>query len=306
MRRSTSGVTTMDLGRMARILAALVLSVLLFSSPRPLQAQTWNGSVSDLWSNASNWTPNAVPNSSTANVTIANATNNPVLIDISPTIANLTLGASNSLTIGNNTQLTVAGGGGNGTLDNAGMITLGSTGNTTYLQITGTVTNTDGGSITLSNQSNHNIIYGSGGTLNNDTANTIQGAGVIGDTYSLTINNKGTIDANVSNSLTINPSVGMTNTGTLEATAGATLNLPVAITNTGGTILSTGSGSAVSLASGSVTGGTLTTTGGGAMYVGGSTLSGVTISTGTTATVQNSAAPSRLQAHAHQQRARSR
>ena len=302
MRRSTSGVTTMNLCRMARNLAVLILGVLLFSNPRPVQAQTWNGSVSDLWNNASNWSsPSTVPNSATADVVITNATNNPVLLNIVATVGNLQTGASNSLTIGNGEQLTVSGTSGFGTLNNAGTITLGSTGSNTYLQITGTVTNTGGGSITLSNLPNDNFIYGAGGTLINDTANTIQGAGAIGDGYSLTINNKGTIDANVSNSLTINPSVGMTNTGTLEATTGGTLNLPVAITNTGGTILSTGSGSLVNLNTGSVTGGTLTTTSGGTMYVGGSTLSGVTISTGTTATVQNDSVVT-LAGRAHQQR----
>ena len=140
----------------------------------------------------------------------------------------------------------------------------------------------------MSNLPADNFIYGTGGTLINDTANTIQGAGVIGDGYTLTINNKGTINANVSNSLTINPSntVAVTNSGLLEATAGGTLLIPATVNNSG-TILSTGSGSVVNLASGTVNGGTLTTTSGGTMYVGGSTLSGVTISTGTTATVEN-------------------
>ena len=44
-----------------------------------------------------NWTPNTVPNSSSASVTINSTTNNPVLININPTIANLTLGGSSSL-----------------------------------------------------------------------------------------------------------------------------------------------------------------------------------------------------------------
>ena len=34
-----------------------------------MQAQTWNGSVSDVWTNPLNWTPNAVP-ISTSNVTL--------------------------------------------------------------------------------------------------------------------------------------------------------------------------------------------------------------------------------------------
>ena len=42
----------------------------------------------------------------------------------------------------------------------------------------------------------------------------------------MTLNNKGTIDANRATTLTINPTGTVTNTGTLEATAGGTLNLP--------------------------------------------------------------------------------
>ena len=44
------------------------------------------------WGTAANWTPNTVPNSAGASVIITSGTNNPVLIDINPTIANLTLG----------------------------------------------------------------------------------------------------------------------------------------------------------------------------------------------------------------------
>ena len=198
------------------------------------------------------------------------------------TLNGVTISTGSTATVENNSSVTLA-----GTLTNNGTLALASTGNNTFIQITGTVTNTGGGSITMSNQSNQNIIYGSGGTLINDTANTIQGAGVIGDTYSLTVNNKGTIDANVSNSLTINPSLAVTNTGLLEATSGGTLLIPATVNNTGGTILSTGAGSVVNLASGTVNGGTLTTQSGGAMYVGTSILNGVTLSTGSTANVEN-------------------
>ena len=42
----------------------------------------------------------------------------------------------------------------------------------------------------MSNQPSDNFIYGTG-TLTNDTSNTIQGAGVIGDTYALTLTTRG-------------------------------------------------------------------------------------------------------------------
>ena len=96
----------------------------LLSCPRGVEAQTWNGSVSDLWSNASNWTPNTVPNSTSASATVTNATNNPVLIDIAPTIANLTVGAPNSVSLNNGDSLTIAGGAGAGSLDIAGTLTV--------------------------------------------------------------------------------------------------------------------------------------------------------------------------------------
>ncbi len=60
-----------------------------------------------------------------------------------------------------------------------------------------------------------------------NTNNTIQGAGNIGDNAALALVNKATIDANAS-SQTLNLSQGggvVTNTGTLEATAGGTLQI---------------------------------------------------------------------------------
>jgi hypothetical protein len=102
--------------------AAALLATLSFCAP----AQDWNGSASNLWSAAGNWTPNTVPNSSTAAVTIGNTTNNPVLISgINPTIGTLTLGNStNSLRVQSSQTLTVDG----GSISNAGSITLQSSG----------------------------------------------------------------------------------------------------------------------------------------------------------------------------------
>ena len=72
----------------------------------------------------------------------------------------------------------------------------------------------------MSNSAN-NIITG-GGTLTN--GETIQGGGDIGD-GNLTLVNNGTIDANQSTALIINPNGGTTNTKTMEATTGGTLDL---------------------------------------------------------------------------------
>ena len=56
----------------------------------------------------------------------------------------------------------------------------------------------------------------------------------------LVLNNFGLIDANQSNSLTINPIEAVTNTGSLPPSAGGTLNLSATVNNSFGTILSTG------------------------------------------------------------------
>jgi fibronectin-binding autotransporter adhesin len=274
------------LGKLARALGSvLVLSGLVLGFPSSARAQVWNGSVSDLWGTAANWTPTGVP-AAGASVTINTATNNPVVINVNPTIDNLTLGASSSLSLSDNQSLTIVGGGGNGVVDNAGQFSLSSAGDNTDLRINGSVTLTGGGTLTLSNFVQNRIFSDTGSssdTLTN-VNNTIQGAGQIG-VNGLTLVNQaaGTIDANVSSSLTINAS-STTNTGLIEATGAGTLNLNSAVTNTGGTILSSGAGSVVNLSGGSITGGTLSTASGGVMNVGNGTLNGVTISTGSTAT----------------------
>jgi hypothetical protein len=181
-----------------------------------------------------------------------------------------------------------------GTVVNNGTIAISSAvGSSAVLIDNGaTLNNTGGGVITMTNQL-ENSIQGNGGTLINDTGDTIQGSGNIGvNGESLAVINKGTIDANQSIPLTIAVSVPVTNTGTLEATAGGTLAILSTINNAGGTIESVGAGSVVNLSGGVINGGTLTTTSGGAMYSGGGTLDGVTITAGSTVTTQDSTSTS--------------
>ena len=279
--------------RIAPALSAVLLTAILASLPETAHAQTWNGSVSDLWGDAGNWSPNTVPNSSTANVVIDSATNNPVLININPTIANLTLGVSNSLDLNNDQSLTIAGGSGAGSLAIGGTLTLNSSGSLTDLILTGassTITLSGGGTLALSNEFN-NRVYGTGSqTLVNSAGNTISGSGQLGlggggNAFALV--NAGTINANQSTTLQLNPGNGTTNTGLIEASAGGTLQLLGSYANAGGTILSTGTGSAVNLGGATITGGTLTTSAGGAMFSSNGTLSGLTISAGSTITNQN-------------------
>jgi hypothetical protein len=302
MKRSTLARIRHSLGRIAATVPVLILFGFILGYPRNVQAQTWNGSVSDLWGTAGNWTPNTVPNSSAASVVITNATDNPVLINIAPTIANLQIGGTNSATLENGESLTIAGGAGAGSLSIAGTLTIGSTGSFTDLILAGTsgsaITLSGGGSLTLSDSPNNRVYSTTGDTLTNDAGNTIQGAGQLGINnagFGFTLNNAGIINANQSNPLQIAPSNTVTNTGTLEATNGGTLELIGTFANTGGLIQSTGASSVVELSGSTITRGTLTTSGGGAVQNSGTaTLDGVTISSGSTFTAVNASSTTLL------------
>jgi len=295
MRRSRVDHARAAPRRIAPLLLSVVVSGLVLGCPGAADAQDWNGSASNLWSDPNNWTPNTVPNSSTASVTVTNSTNNPVLIDIAPTIANLTVGASNAVSLNNAESLTIAGGAGAGSLDLAGSLTLGSTGSFTDMILAGTsgstITLSGGGTLTLSNSPNNRVFSTTGDTLVNNAGNTIQGAGQLGinnSGFAITLNNAGIINANQSSGLQIAPTNTVTNTGTLEATNGGTMTLIATVTNTGGIIQATGSSSVVEINGSTITGGTITTASGGTVQNSGTaTLDGVTISSGSTFTALN-------------------
>ncbi len=158
-----------------------------------------------------------------------------------------------------------------GTISNTGSILLNGASASTLLDVSGpnhAATLTGGGTVTMSNSVN-NVIGVFGGNLTN-TNNTIQGAGHIGNTQ-MTLNNQGTINANIAggNRLVVDPNVNETNTGTMEATNGGTLELQVAnYANKGGTIQAVGAPSMVILGPDtSFSGGTFTTSGGGVIGV---------------------------------------
>jgi hypothetical protein len=150
------------------------------------------------------------------------------------------------------------------------------------------------GSVVMANSSLSNIFADGSTPVSFTVEEPISGAGSINGDMNLV--NKSTIAANQSNTLNLDPNgtgSGITNTGTLEATAGGTLNVQAAVTNTGGTILSTGSGAVVKITDGSIVGGTLSTASGGSMQTIGSpllngTTSAITISAGSTLTVGGS------------------
>jgi len=268
-------------GRFLRValLALIFCPLSAFAQGCTSPTFTWSGGASGSWNTTTNWTPNGTP--TTSSNTCINTASSAVTVSNGST-GTLQLGLStDSLGISDNTTLTVAG----SSIQNAGTINLNSGGNNTFLNITGSTTLSGSGTLTMSNHI-QNFIQG-GGTLTNQS--TIQGSGQIGN-GALTLVNSGTIDANQSVELLINPNGGTTNTGTLEATAAGTLLLQTdPITNTGGTILASGTGSTVVLNGGSISGGTLSTTGGGIIEEeGGTTLTNVTISTGSTVNILDS------------------
>src|SRR5262249_32595964 len=113
---------------------------------------------------------------------------------------------------------------------------------------------------------------------------TIQGAGFVGNNQ-LTLVNTGTIDANDTTSLVVNPSGGTTKTGTLEATSGGTLD-PHHSGNkqTGPIHAPTGAGGVPDGAA--VSGGTLSTAGTGVIQSLGATLDGAAHTVTTAGTLQ--------------------
>ena len=121
-----------------------------------------------------------------------------------------------------------------GTIYNTGTIAL--TGNSCAVMNEPT-TLTGSGKLTMASTT---CIYGSGIAFTNQS--TIEGAGSIGDSNPMPITNNGTIIANQSSSLTINPNAtGFSNTGKLVANAGSTLTLDGVFTNLSGGTLSGGS-----------------------------------------------------------------
>ncbi len=153
-----------------------------------------------------------------------------------------------------------------GAIDNAGTLEqIGGNGQNGVFLIGDAATLTGGGTVTLSTNPTNGgnaIVDGNGATLTN-TNNTIQGTGVIGN-GNLVLVNGGVIDATQqggATTLTLNGG-GITNTGTMEAAAGAVLvinNSPV-VDNAGGTIKDLAATSTVEFVNATIEGGTLNDT----------------------------------------------
>ena len=123
------------------------------------------------------------------------------------------------LTVSNWQDLTLQ-----GTINNTGTITL--SGHGCIILAEPTILTGSGKVIMASG----NCIYGSGNSLTNES--TIEGAGTIGDSNPMSITNDGTILANKSTPLTIQPnSAGFTNNGKLTVNKGSVLIINSSVTN---------------------------------------------------------------------------
>jgi fibronectin-binding autotransporter adhesin len=198
----------------------------------------------------------------------------------------LTLSTGSTYTANNGTSTYLL-----GSIVNQGLVQLfGGNGNNAFLVLNSNVTLTGGGTVTLNDQSGGGADYlqGNGLTLTN-TNNTIQGTGVIGD-GSMALVNQHVIDATPedgTSTLLLNGG-GITNTATMEATAGGILTIDTNVNNTGGMIIASGTLSTVDIEGGvTITGGTLKATSTAVLETASGSsaaLQGITLSAGSTYT----------------------
>jgi len=277
---------------MARPVAGAALVLLTFlnvpsASSQVVRQSRWAAGGTGFWNTAAAWSPAGVPNNNASFLYHVRVDSSAAAVNVGTngnfTIDRLRVDAGDTVTVQNGTRLTLSAANGAGVIENQGTISLGGTGSNTYLHCeTGPVTLTGGGEVILSNAPN-NYMYksdASGSWVNQD--NTIRGGGFFGWSGSPTaITNHGTVIADLPTPLNVQPSTpGMTNDGTMRATAGATLVLGSGGYANAGGVIEAENASLVSLAGGaSISGGTLQTSGTGAVQsisVSAARLTGVT------------------------------
>ncbi len=239
-----------------------------------MTAYTWTGAAGDSnFNNAANWSPQQVPGSADS-VTISPAA--ALVLDVSTTLANVTTGASVTLTVGDYQTLQVGNGAATAKLVNGGTIALTGGHDVGLVLDAATTTLSGGGTIALSNQE---IMAAATGQALVNTNNVIAGSGELGGgTLTFTNAAAGIVDANrPGTTLEINTgTVATANSGLLEATAGGNLQIDSSVKNLAHGAINADGGS-VTLNGGTITGGTLSASNGGTFYDNGSaTLDGGT------------------------------
>jgi hypothetical protein len=180
-----------------------------------------------------------------------------------------------------------------GTIVNNGNFQLSAgSGNNTALNFSANTTLQGGGTVTLNSGDNNGQVWvqqSAGGVTLTNVDNTLQGYGIIGHSgVSFANNPAGTVDANVSGqTLLLNGTGNVTNTGLLEATNNGVLQISNIIGNSGGNITANG-GTVLINANATIQGGTLNSLNGGTLGTGtgAATLDGstnaITLSAGST------------------------
>src|ERR1700691_3025186 len=255
------------------------------NAPPPLTADSWTGLSGDNnWGTAGNWT-GGVPTGADA-VTIGAAS-----VDVN---MNVNGGVFGTLALSNSgDELTVPNGfalNADGNITNNGTVMLNSAGGTTELVLQSNVILSGSGTVTLSNNFS-NYILGAASTDTLTNQETISGAGQIGDGQ-MTLVNSGTINSNQTAGMTVFANGGVTNTGTIEATAGATLLFEnmgpqagtTGITNTGVTI--SANASELQVTATTITGGTVTLTGASTLQLDDGTIQGGTLTNSATGMIE--------------------
>jgi fibronectin-binding autotransporter adhesin len=237
--------------------SAVGLAVFAFLGGRSVLAQTqnstWNGSSSNAWNNAANWSPGGVPNNNTNGFTDYNVTigaPSPTDVTASFTIDSMTVGTAGLVNIIGGNSLTLNG----PTLDDESEIVVNSNGAVAGTGLSlNTVTVSGGGTIDLDSDAT-TTTAAINGTLTLMSANSIVGEGAV----NAFLTNYGTLQATQSGHLITLQTDNETNNNLYEATNGGTLSV-ISITISQGTSgqITAATGSAVNITGATISGGTL-------------------------------------------------
>lgn len=208
---------------------AAVSAAPITSNWTPGNAGNWSGGAADAvnWNHSQPPTPPSTqtfPNNNafdTYSVNIGGASSSNVTLNVNVTVDSLNVSATNTLDLNNAVNLTIAG----GNIANSGTIGLNSTGAATQINLVGNNTISGTGTIIMSDFPS-NAIRNTGVTdiLTHSAGHTIRGGGNVGSNLG-SIVNAGTIVADQSTPLIVDPGTTLDNTGILRAEGGGTLQL---------------------------------------------------------------------------------